>query len=135
MAAKDKPRFTITAKRKDAPKGTHGTKIGAAFEADRFPGSHRASFREVVAMKLVDGTVINVEDYYFDIKDWAAPREGGTKKREADKDSSGGLWGGGTGQGAKEAAPADEWGTKSSGHTPDDDIPFARPVRTRKDIA
>lgn len=135
MAAKDKPRFTITAKRKDAPKGTHGTKIGAAFEADRFPGSHRASFREVVAMKLTDGTVINVEDYYFDIKDWSAPREGGAKKREAEKDSSGGLWGGGTGQTTAKEAPADEWGTKTSGIDPGDDIPFARPPRPSKDIS
>lgn len=84
-------------------------------------------------MKLVDGTVIDPNDYYFDLKDWSAPREGGSKRREAD-DTTGGLWGGGTGQTAKDA-PADEWGTKTTGYTPDDDIPFVRPARMPKDIA
>ncbi len=135
MAKGDKPRFTITARRKDAPNGSQDRiKLGAAFEADRFPGNHRASFREVVAMKLEDGTVLKTEDYYFDLKDWSAPREG--KKGGDSAEPAGGLWGGGGSTSTTSKEPAtDEWGTKASGHTPDDDIPFRAPPRTAKDIA
>lgn len=77
MAAGDKPRFSITARRKDAERGSkERTKIGAAWEG-RFPGTHDASFREVKEMVMQDGTVIDPNDYFFDIKDWSIDDRGG----------------------------------------------------------
>ncbi len=70
----EKPRFSLTARRKDAPKGSkERVKLGAGF-AGKFPGSFNFNMRDVEAIKLKTGEVITLADYWLDLKDWEAGR-------------------------------------------------------------
>ena len=110
MAGNDKPRFSLTARRKDAPKGSkERVKLWAGF-AGKFPGSFNFSMRDVEAIKLKTGEVITLADYWLDLKDWDA--DGGGRGTSSGGGSSGGF--------------------DSSG---DSEIPFRAAPRTAKDIA
>jgi hypothetical protein len=105
----EKPRFSLTARRKDAPKGSkERVKLGAGFTG-KYPGSFNFSMRDVEAIKLKDGTVIQLADYWLDLKDWL--------ESDGRKPSGGGSSGG---------------GFSSDG---DSEIPFRAPPRREKDIA
>lgn len=109
----EKPRFSLTARRKDAPKGSkERVKLGAGF-AGKYPGSFNFNMRDVEAIKLKDGTVIKLADYWLDLKDWN--EDGNGRGRSAP--SGGGSTGGGFDSGG------------------DSDIPFRAPPRPAKDIA
>lgn len=86
----EKPRFSLTARRKDAPKGSkERVKLGAGFTG-KYPGSFNFNMRDVEAIKLKDGTVIKLADYWLDLKDWN--EDGGGRGR-------GDARGGGSGSG------------------------------------
>lgn len=107
----EKPRFSLTARRKDAPKGSkERVKLGAGFTG-KFPGSFNFNMRDVEAIKLKTGEVITLADYWLDLKDW--DQDGGGRGT-----SSGG-------------------GSNGGGRAPDGDseIPFRAAPRTAKDIA
>lgn len=94
MAAGEKPRFSLTARRKDAPKGSkERVKLGAGF-AGKFPGSFNFNMRDVEAIKLKTGEVIALADYWLDLKDW---NEEGRRPstRAPDAPSGGGGYGSG----------------------------------------
>lgn len=113
MAKGDKPIMTISARRKDAPKGdrSHTVKLASAWHG-RFPGSFDVALstgvREVVMM---DGTVIRPADYWLTLKDW----------REDDRGRRGG---------SSKAEPGT--GTPSGSS---DDVPFRAPPRPAKDLS
>lgn len=92
MAAGEKPRFSLTARRKDAPKGSkERVKLGAGF-AGKFPGSFNFNMRDVEAIKLKTGEVITLADYWLDLKDWLASdgrQSGGGSGSSGGFDSSG----------------------------------------------
>lgn len=103
----EKPRFSLTARRKDAPKGSKDrVKLGGAY-AGKFPGSFNMSMRDVESITLKNGEVVTTADHWFDLKDWEA--DGGRRA----------------------PAPA-----ASSGRTAnDDDVPFRAPPSTAKDLS
>lgn len=105
----EKPRFSLTARRKDAPKGSkERVKLGAGFTG-KYPGSFNFNMRDVEAIKLKTGQVITLADYWLDLTDWT--------ERDGRKPSGGGSSGG---------------GFSSDG---DSEIPFRAPPRAPKDIA
>lgn len=86
-----KPRFSVTARRKDAPKGSKDRiKIGAAWNGN-YPGTFNASFREVKEIVLQDGTVIDPSQHWFDLRDWSIDDRGsrGTSAPETQRTQPG----------------------------------------------
>ena len=83
----EKPRFSLTARRKDAPRGSkERVKLGAGF-AGKYPGSFNFNMRDVEAIKLKDGTVIKLADYWLDLKDW---NDSGERRSSPDSSAGGG---------------------------------------------
>lgn len=65
-----KPVISITARRKDAPKGSRSmVKLAGAWEG-RFPGSYDVKLDGVKEIVMADGTVITGADYWLSLKDW-----------------------------------------------------------------
>lgn len=80
----EKPRFSLTARRKDAPRGSkERVKLGAGF-AGKYPGSFNFNMRDVEAIKLKDGTL--------DLKDW---NDSGERRSSPDSSAGGGGYTGG----------------------------------------
>ena len=107
-----KPCISITARRKDAPKGERSmVKLAGAWEG-RFPGSYDVKLEGVREIVMNDGTVITGADYWLTLKDW----------REDDRGRRGG--------GSSKAEPGT--GTPSGSS---DDVPFRAPPRPAKDLS
>lgn len=108
----EKPRFSLTARRKDAPKGSkERIKLGAGF-AGKYAGSFNFNMRDVEAIKLKTGQVITLADYWLDLKDWNEDGGGRSRSAPSGGGSSGGYWSGG-----------------------DDDMPFRAAARPARDIS
>lgn len=111
MASNEKPRFSLTARRKDAPKGSKDRiKIGGGY-AGKFPGSFNMSMRDVESITLKNGEVITTADHWFDLKDWED--SGGSRRPSGTPDP----------------------GISGGGHGANDDVPFRAQPRMPKDIA
>lgn len=79
MARGEKPAVSLTARRKDAPRGSKARISIAAAWPGKYPDSYNASMdRGVKEIVLRDGTVLRPEDHWFDLKVWGqAKREEG----------------------------------------------------------
>lgn len=73
MPAGDKPSLSITARRKDAPKGSKDfIKIGAGWPG-KF-GGYDINFRDVKEIVMNDGTVVRPSEHWFSGKKWDEPQ-------------------------------------------------------------
>ena len=85
-----KPVLSLSARRKDAPRGSRSmVKLAGAWEG-RFPGSYDVKLDGVKEIVMADGTVITGADYWLSIKDWResdGQRSGGGGNRGSDSQS------------------------------------------------
>lgn len=72
MGKGDRPAISLTYRRKDAPRGTKGEKIMAAWPGN-YPDSFNATF-DVKEIVLKDGTVLDVTKCWFDLRVWGQAR-------------------------------------------------------------
>lgn len=79
-----KPVISITARRKDAPKGSRSmVKLAGAWEG-RFPGSYDVKLDGVREIVMNDGTVITGADYWLSLKDWREDDRGSRATTKAE---------------------------------------------------
>lgn len=79
-----KPCISITARRKDAPRGERSmVKLAGAWEG-RFPGSYDVKLEGVREIVMNDGTVITGADYWLSLKDWREDDRGGRRATKAE---------------------------------------------------